>query len=144
MYPSEDGYYAMLFSILILTLFKVLLHVRLVLRVEEFEAALAQQVLGTVVEQGGHALVHEGELPVQRVARDELRLPPGARQVGRAGSRRHLERRTVQNIIDLNDNEFRVATKKNRLYIKKQNKQFLSNLKNKNLVVSFTNLDSIT
>lgn len=64
------------------TLVKVLFHVVLIFGMEEVVATLAQQISWNVAEHIHHALIHERELSVHRVPRDELRLVVGSVEVG--------------------------------------------------------------
>lgn len=65
--------------------FKILLHVRDIVRVEEIVAALVQQVHRLVAEHSDNPLVHERKLPAHGMPRDELVRVVRVQVVGRGG-----------------------------------------------------------
>lgn len=74
-----------------LTLIKVLLHVILVLWVEEVVATFSQQIGRHIAENVHHALIDKGKFAIHGMSRDEFRLIVGSVEVGGVGSGRHLQ-----------------------------------------------------
>lgn len=69
-----------------LTLLEALLHMGLILEVEEVEAGLAEELRRRVAQQAHHSLVDEGELSLHRVPGYELRVVVRAGEIARVWS----------------------------------------------------------